>query len=275
MRNVFYAVSPKWRYRLRRFYYFPIDLYEGISGKRPKMVPPKGAIFTGSGDFVLQGENFLKHFIALGNLQPHHRVLDIGSGMGRMAVPLTKYLSVQGSYDGFDIIPMGINWCNKHIASQYPNFHFKLATLNNRLYTDQGKPAASFEFPYSDNSFDFVILTSVFTHMMPEDVRRYMVEINRILKTGGTCFATFFILDEDAIGFMNKEIEPFFPYPKGNYFLHNLKVPEANIGFIPSFIEMLCTESNLQKTAFYPGWWSGRNRENAKDFQDILIFSKK
>ena len=36
-------------------------------------------------------------------LKPEHRVLDIGCGVGRVALPLTRYLT-SGTYDGFDIV---------------------------------------------------------------------------------------------------------------------------------------------------------------------------
>lgn len=274
LRSVFYAVPAQWRYLLRRAYYLPVDMYEGLTGKRSAMIPPKGAIFTGSGDFIRQGENFLNHFINLGGLQPQHRILDVGCGMGRMAIPLTGFLNESGSYEGFDIIDKGIQWCKKHIATRYPNFNFTLVRLNNRLYNNDGDAAATFRFPYPDESFDFVLLTSVFTHMLPEDVKRYMHEIRRVLKKDGRCFATFFILDQDAIQFMQRQDAPFFPHPKGDYYLHNLQVPEANIGFIPAFIDRTCQSSGLKLDHFYPGWWSGRPRANASDFQDILIFTR-
>jgi len=40
-----------------------------------------------------------------GNLQPDQQVLDIGSGIGRIARALTTYLSKDGQYRGFDVIP--------------------------------------------------------------------------------------------------------------------------------------------------------------------------
>ena len=54
----------------------------------------------------------LKQFIDLGGLKPEHRVLDIGSGIGRVAIPLTEYLNEKGSYEGFDVVELGVNWCN-------------------------------------------------------------------------------------------------------------------------------------------------------------------
>ena len=57
------------------------------------MVPPRRKIFTGSGDFLQTGRDFLHYFVEFGHLKPHHRVLDVDSGIGRMAIPLTGYLN--------------------------------------------------------------------------------------------------------------------------------------------------------------------------------------
>ena len=51
-------------------------------------------------------------------------------------------------------------------------------------------------FPCADNSFDLVFLTSVFTHMFAGDVENYLSEISRVLKPGGKCLITWFLLDE-------------------------------------------------------------------------------
>lgn len=274
LRSFYYSVPPSWRLGLRRMYYFPIDLIEGISGKRNSLTPPKGLIFTGSGDFIKQGEVFLQHFKNLGGLKPDDTVLDVGSGMGRMAVPLTEYLSKDGSYEGFDIMPDAVKWCNDNISKAFPNFNFKCAELSNSLYINEGQAPSNFIFPYADNQFDFVFLTSVFTHMMPGDVTQYLEEINRVLKQKGKCFATFFYLDEIANAHMTNQEKPFFPYSFDQYYLHNLKVPEANIGFTPAFINEAIAGTKLRIDKIYPGWWSSRPKLESVDFQDIIIFSK-
>ncbi|MCK7528937.1 MAG: class I SAM-dependent methyltransferase [Ignavibacteriales bacterium] len=173
--------------------YLPSDLLRYLSFNRKTLQPPKGMIFTGSGDFVKQGETFLRYFIEYGNLKPDDSVLDIGSGIGRMAIPLTSYLSEKGKYEGFDIVKKGVDWCKKEITARFPRFNFTHIELRNTLYnTDTEKIASDFKFPYSDEYFDFVFLISVFTHMLPADVENYLREINRVLKPKGICFATLY-----------------------------------------------------------------------------------
>src|SRR5262249_30222476 len=91
------------------------------------MMPPMELNFVGGGPFDAIGQHCLQQFVEVGGLKPHHRVLDIGCGIGRMAIPMTQYLSPQGSYEGFDIVDIGIDWCKAHITTQYPNFRFQMA----------------------------------------------------------------------------------------------------------------------------------------------------
>lgn len=163
------------------------------------MTPPPDMIFVGGGDFSQIGNQILDYLKQYG-LKPEHRVLDIGCGIGRIAIPLTGYLTAKGSYDGFDIREDGIKWCQEKITPLYPKFKFKLATLNNSQYLPENKNAAErFHFPYPSNSFDFIILTSVFTHVNADVVRNYLDEINRVLVPNGRMLATFFLYSHNKV----------------------------------------------------------------------------
>jgi ubiquinone/menaquinone biosynthesis C-methylase UbiE len=276
LRKIFYTLPVSWRYTARKLYYAPIDLIEGATGKRDALTPPKGMIFTGSGDFRQQGRDLVKTFEKLGGLQPNHRVLDIGSGIGRIAVGLTEYLNKEGSYEGFDVMERGVVWCQKNITSRFPNFKFLYTPLKNDLYRDDGESADNFRFPYDDNSFDSIILTSVFTHMMDTEVKHYMGEIQRVLKPTGKCFATYFLLDDVSKKGMKTKESFNFPYDYGHYRLMDDKVKSANIAFEMEYLEKdLVAENNLTLEAVHLGWWSGRDRDKCESFQDIVILGKR
>src|SRR5205085_1691778 len=116
-----------------------------------------------------------------------------------IAVPLTGYLNRSGCYHGFDIVPDGIAWCRKQISPRFPHFHFQLADVHNPLYHPAGRcPAEEFSFPYDNGTFDVVLLASVFTHMRPAAVERYLAEVARVLKPAGRCLSTFFLLNPIA-----------------------------------------------------------------------------
>lgn len=147
------------------------------------------------------GARYLQLFIELAGLEPDHAVLEPGCGTGRMAEPLTGYLSAAGSYDGFDVMPEVIDTCVKDIGADNPNFRFRHVDVFNSVYNREGRlDPESFPFPYPDSSFDLVFLTSVFTHMLPPEVRHYLSEIRRVLRPSGRCLMTFFLLDAESIG---------------------------------------------------------------------------
>ena len=142
-------------------------------------------------------KEFFQYFVQLGGLKPDENVLDVGCGIGRMAVPLTKYL--KGVYEGFDIGPEAIKWCQDNISRRYPKFYFQVADVFNEKYNPGGKYKASeYKFPYDNDAFDFVYLTSVFTHMLPHDMENYLSEISRVLRNNGRCLITYYLLNEES-----------------------------------------------------------------------------
>jgi hypothetical protein len=144
--------------------------------------------------FELIGAEFLGHLVELADLQPHESVLDIGSGMGRMAIPLTSYLQPPGRYDGFDVIREQVEWCQENITPRHPIFRFQLVAVRNGSYNPAGGfEAAAFTFPYADASFDVILLASVFTHLLRADLEQYVAEIRRVLRPGGRALMTFFL----------------------------------------------------------------------------------
>ena len=275
LRKLFYSLPPAWRFLARRLYHLPADLYEGLSGQRDAMTPPRGLIYTGSGDFRAQGEKMRNDLIELAGLQPHHRVLDVGSGIGRIAVPLTDYLSEKGSYEGFDVVEVGVRWCEKAITRRYPNFRFHYVDLDNDLYRSGGGNAADFRFPYSDDDFDLVVLTSVFTHMLPGEVANYLREIGRVLRPGGCCFATFFLWNEAAERLSRGNPHFAFPHDHGHYRLMDAQVQAANVAYEEDHLRREMIEAaGLEVEQAHYGYWAGREKAQCKDFQDILVLRK-
>ncbi|MDF9831020.1 ubiquinone/menaquinone biosynthesis C-methylase UbiE [Parabacteroides sp. PF5-6] len=275
LRNIYYSLSPSMRFVARRLYYLPIDTYDSITGRRKEMIPPRGMIFIGAGDFEKQGLHLMELLKKHAGLRPDSRVLDVGCGIGRLAVALTTYLDRQGSYEGFDIVKKGIDWCEKKISSKYPNFHFLHIDLKNDLYNLKTEnQARHFKFPYENNSFDCIVLTSVFTHMMPEDILNYLEQISSVLKTDGKCLATFFLLNKEVKEKMAAK-QTFFDFKHAyeGYSLIDKRVKEANIALEEELLYTFLEEKGLKADAIHYGAWSAN--ADALDFQDVVILSKK
>jgi SAM-dependent methyltransferase len=215
------------------------------------------------------GKDLLNLLVRYGGLKPDDKVLDIGCGPGRIAIPLTQFLSARGSYDGFDIVEKFIQHCQRVITPSYPRFHFQRADIFNTSYNPKGGECEhSFVFPYPDNSFDFVFLTSVFTHLLSDGVENYLSEIHRVLKPGGRCFATYFLLNAES------EKCKTFVY----LISHGKAAKENNLesatAFDESYILKLYSKTGLHiiKPILY-GSWSGR--KDFTSYQDIIIGVKK
>ena len=68
--------------------------------------------------------------------------------------------------------------------------------MRNTHYNPGGEiEALRYRFPYDDGQSDVVFAASVFTHMKPENVTRYFAEAGRVLRRGGRCLFSFFLLD--------------------------------------------------------------------------------
>ena len=276
LRNVYYLLPPGTRRFARRIWFMPTDLADRMSGKRDPMIPPKGKIFIGSGDFQKTGEMLRNQLVDLAGLKPHYRVLDVGCGMGRLAVPLVSYLDENGSYEGFDIVKSAIVWCKRRIGAKDSRFNFTHIDLRNDLYNlSTQQEARHFQFPYGSGEFDLVCLTSVFTHMVLEDVENYLDQIQRILKPGGVCFATFFLMNQKGSSEPDIQGSLNFKVKRDHHYLLSDKVKEANVAFDePYLLETMLKTRGFRVEQVYYGFWSGRSRSELGNFQDIVVFQK-
>jgi SAM-dependent methyltransferase len=259
---------------LRKVYGFLIFTAGVLTGKRDSVLPPNWLPSVGGGDYKQIGSKFFRYFVDLAGLKPHERVLDVGCGTGRMALPLTEYFK-GGSYDGIDIVAPSIKWCQKTFTRQYPNFRFHLTDIYNKAYNPNGVHQASeYRFPFENSSFDFVLLISVFTHMLPQGMENYLSEVSRVMDQGGRCFITYFLLTPDSLKLIEEKASSFtFGYEFEGYRVQKETVPEVAVAYDESTIRDLYDKHGLK--IFEPisyGSWCGR--KNGLNYQDIFVASK-
>lgn len=191
-------------------------------------------------------------------LKPEHRVLDIGSGIGNVAIGLKDFL--RGGYDGLEIHPEAVAWCQREITPRHPSFRFHRADVSSGAYNPQGGvPPEHYRFPFADRSFDFILLASVFTHMMPHAVENYVREIARMLAPGGTCVASYFLLNDETRpgveagrSFMSFGV----PHQSGLARLHDAAKPEAAVALDEAFVRRIHDNAGLRITSVRRGRWS-------------------
>ncbi len=219
------------------------------------------------------GDRFLGYFVEYGGLTPNDAVLEVGCGPGRMARPLTQYLD-SGSYDGFDVMPECVRWCRASIGSRHANFRFQIADIFNGSYNPDGRFAASsYRFPYADAQFDFVFLTSVFTHLLPDDMEHYLEEIFRVMKPGGRCLITFFLLNPESADLIRAGRSTIaFVVDRGRYLTVDGAPEESAVAYDERYIAELFERNGLRDRQVHFGNWC--RRPQALDYQDLVFATK-
>lgn len=248
--------------------------------RRDEMTPPRRLtrrIGNKNEDFQISGNNYLQYFIEqLGDLQlkPNDSVLEVGCACGRVARALTKYLADAGNYEGLDIDADAINWCSKNIHKKFPNFNFQVADIYNAEYNPKGKyKAYEYKFPYKNESFDFVFLISVFTHMFPQDVENYFSEIRRVLKKNGRCLISYYISNPESL-----KLDKNFKYDFGEYRSMYKETPETIIALNEDLILRLYDKYQLKIVQpIRYGTWCGRpgpKVDGVLYHQDVIVAQK-
>ncbi len=223
---------------------------------------------VGDGDFRAVGASLLGDLVKHTALTPTSSVLDVGCGIGRVAVPLSRFLDANGHYEGFDIMPQAIEWCQKQITSHYPAFRFQLADIHSVYYNPKGTlQARNYVFPYSDEHFDVVFLTSIFTHLLPDDMEHYLEEIARVLKPSGRVLFTMFLLNESSLRAIQEgkaRFNPLVEVPRGR--IADPAFPEAVVAHDEACVRAICKRLDLQVEVTYGSWSRGVATGQAHDF---------
>ena len=106
-------------------------------------------------------------------LKRNHSLVDIGCGSGRLPFALRDYL--EGPFVGTDILEEVLNYANDKCGR--PDWSFV--------------PMSEPSIPLSDATVDFVTFFSVFTHLLDEDIFRFLLEAKRVLRPGGKVVFSF------------------------------------------------------------------------------------
>jgi SAM-dependent methyltransferase len=270
------AVPPRVLLVARSYTYRGLDVWDGLRGMRDPMIPPKHLMYDAPArdtrTFRENSREFLRYYIELCGLRPDESVLDVGSGVGRKTIALTQYLDGRGRYEGLEIIRKAVEWCTSAIGSRYPNFRFTHIDVFNGFYNPGGKARpVECVFPFETATFDLVVLASVFTHMQPADVAHYFSEIRRVLKTGGRCLITYFLLNEESKRLMAEGRSTLeFVHDFGDFLSTSRSTPEVAICLPESMVRQLYATNRLEiaEPVRY-GSWCGRR--DFLSYQDIVI----
>jgi SAM-dependent methyltransferase len=217
--------------------------------------------------FESAAAEFVAYLKTLAHLQPTERLLDVGCGCGTLGLFLRDYFVSPGGYEGIDLHRPSIDWAQRALGSEA--MRFRHLDIQNDAYNPHGKLSGSqLRFDYPDESFNAIILKSVFTHLRPPDLENYLGEIRRLLRPGGRCMMTFFLLRDRHAQHGRKPVMT-FPYGEGTWRYAVKGSPEAAIAYDETYVLQLLERKSLKVLGQYPGTWTGL--PNGLSFQDIVL----
>jgi ubiquinone/menaquinone biosynthesis C-methylase UbiE len=158
---------------------------------------------------------FIQKIIALLELKPDHRVLDLGCGTGVLTRAIADKLDAQSGG-----ISIGIDAAAKMIF---------VAEKKRANETCRFETAAAEALPYQDGSFDAVV-SSLFFHHVPLDLKeKSLNEACRVLKPGGKLVIADMHIPSTFFGSLVSHVS--------RYFLMQPQIGENIRGVLPGLIE--------------------------------------
>ncbi|MEO6447213.1 MAG: class I SAM-dependent methyltransferase [Gemmatimonadaceae bacterium] len=263
----------------------PDKAYPEWLAYEPKLLPPP-SLMREEGITILEewfrwGEEWSMLLRTYGKLTPTSDVLEIGCGLGRIAFAI-RYLLPRGTYTGFEIVRQKVEFLQPTFTPAHRNFSFVWADVANTYYNPGGTlNPVQYHFPAAEASKDLVFAASVFTHMAPAHTAHYLREAARVLKPGGRCVLSFFLLER----YRHDVARPFnFGGAAFAFDLHdpvwgsafafvNADNPEQMTSYRTSLIDRLAWEAGLKIDEVIPGLWSG-TEPAAAPTQDVVVLSR-
>jgi FkbM family methyltransferase len=241
-----------------------------------EQVIPDRSMWVGPEDpvshFLRWPFEYLAYLTLLCDLKRDDSVLEVGCNHGRTMLALLDYLRPPGRYEGFDILASHIAFASEHIQS--PSFKFSYADIYNDAYNPTGAiDAADYRFPYEDGSFDCAYAASVYTHLLPAATANYLQETRRVLKDGGRCLYSFFILDfYEGTGTSAHPLYEFDGRLEGmdGVGVRDVQTPSAVIAYERAYLEELASEAGLRVARVLPGYWSAQGNYAVNE-QDLVV----
>jgi hypothetical protein len=102
---------------------------------------------------------------------------------------------------------------------------------------------------------------SLFTHLLPDELERYLGEIARVLKRDGQALMTFYLLNDDALrAIATGKLDPqySFRFDHGSHRVTWEDAPGYIVACEEEFLRQACADAGLRLLETHYGQWCGR-----------------
>lgn len=220
------------------------DLLPALMFRELRSIPPNylrirvgvgNDVFSNQIKYLTAGKNFWFYMLANGYVTLDSTIVDIGCGCGRFAHHLRDYVCsgerFSGRYHGIDIDHEMLDWCRRHFDAE--RFTFTQSTHRSSVYRNDRAGDASFELPFQSASANLVFSTSLYTHLLPDELENYTREAFRVLKPGGVMAMYVFSVDHPPHSFGNRHT---FVHRLGKAFVESVENPEAAVAYEEEYL---------------------------------------
>ncbi len=199
--------------------------------------------------YLTHGVNFWLYAFAQGWANLNSRMVDIGCGCGKSAVALRDFeymgQQFQGQYFGFDVDADMIRWCQQNFDAAH--FSFRAIDTYSAVYNPAGRSDSEVKLDgCEDGSIDLVMSQSLFSHLLERELRAYVKESERVLRSGGIMAMTFFCMDDlRSLNLLGGRWR--FEHRRDAAYIENERYPEAAVAYDKSWMEQVCREAGFSK----------------------------
>jgi SAM-dependent methyltransferase len=245
---------------------------ETIAANNVGIHDPKNVI----AEYTRIGKHIFKRLEQSAGLRADSDVLDVGCGTGRVALPMTEFLT-SGTYTGIDVVKSSIDWCQQAYRT-FDRFKFIHADVHSVFYNPTGQfRSENYSFPFPDNSFDVVWSSSLFTHMLLPGVDNYLKEMARVIRPGKYIWNSYLLLDQitEPSVLVPRNDGRRMPHPVPGGRIAYKDKPEHVVGLYVDGIKELHHKHGLTIAQVRYTNWSGARKLVSLKGQDVIIAVKK
>jgi SAM-dependent methyltransferase len=179
-------------------------------------------------------------------------IIDLGVGCGRYAHHLRDFhfhdARFSGHYYGVDIDAEALRWCRKNFDSE--RFSFLLSSDPSVSYNQPQTAPTPYHVPLPDGQASFVFSTSLFSHLLEQELRNYISESYRLLSDGGVAAHGVFCLDHPPPTYGKRHT---FSHSIGNARVESMRQPEAAVAYTKDYLFRIYEEIGFRNTSLIVG----------------------